>query len=58
MEYMLSERMGKLIIEKIGENITLKLWYETKFPNSEPHQRIPILPEELDKLCEWWKKAK
>jgi len=58
MEEVLSERAGQLVIEKIGVHITLKLWFDTRDKYTEPHQRIPLFPEELDKLCTWWQKQK
>lgn len=58
MKHTLSERAGKLVIDRVGRNITLQLFYDTKEDYQEPHQQIPIFPDELDKLCEWWKGQK
>ena len=57
-EYVLSEKAGKLVIDQIGRNITLKLDYSPELKRPMPDQTIPIFPEELDKLCEWWQEAK
>ena len=54
MEEILGERAGQLRVEKIGDNISLKLWYDTKSEYTIPHQQMYLFPEELDKLCAWW----
>jgi len=56
-EYLIGERAGKITVGKIGKNITFKLWYSTSDEYTEPHQKISLFPEELDRLYEWWQKS-